>query len=94
MEYKVKQYGLLLCLPILYLLSTGCSIIGLAIGANTESEEVYYKTVESNSSEFKSLELVEGDSLTIFTNNGDSLDGVFIKYQTFHIFCSSTKADA
>ncbi len=77
----MKRYRLLLCLLILYLLSTGCSIIGLAIGANTETEEVYYKTVESNSPEFKSLELAEGDSIKIVTNDGDSLSGIFIQYQ-------------
>lgn len=67
------------------LISTGCSVIGLTIGANAESEEIYYKTVERNNPNFKSTKVVEGDSITVHINLGDSISGVYTKDENYSI---------
>lgn len=81
----MKYLTLIICLFTILLLSTGCSVIGLAVGANTESKEYYYKRIESNSPEFRSLELNKGDILFIFLTNGERLDGIFMQYESLSI---------
>ena len=81
----MKQLLLIMSLILIIISSTGCSIIGIAIGDNIDSKEVYYKKIESDSTKFESLELVKGDSIKIVSTDGDTLAGIFIQYQTLSV---------
>jgi len=81
----MKQLLLIMSLILIIISSTGCSMIGLAIGGNIDTKEAYDKKIESDSTKFESLELVEGDSIKIVSTDGDTLAGIFIQYQTLSV---------
>ena len=74
----MKYLTLLICFFTTSLLSTGCcTIIGGAIGKNTETVEIHYKKIEM--SEYSKIE--KGTNLKIILAKGDSLKGDFIEFK-------------
>lgn len=90
----MKRYRLLLCLPILYLLSTGCSVIGLAIGVNTDTYNINYEEEEIEDSDFFKSEypqIEKGNDLKIILINGRTLEVDFVEFKRLSLIEYSRK---
>ena len=74
----MKRYRLLFCLPILYLLSTGCMVMGRIIGEDIESDEIYYKDTKIDLQNFELSSISDEATLKILKSNGDTLMGNFM----------------
>ena len=78
----MKYLTLLICLFTTSLLSTGCSIIGGAIGENTGTAETLCQKIDMDKLDFSHSEypkIEKGTNLKIMLTNGDSLKGDFIE---------------
>ena len=84
----MKYLTLFIFLLATSLLSIGCSIIGGAIGENTETVEILYKNIDMEILDFSRSEyfkIEKGINLKIMLINGDSLKGDFIEFKKLSI---------
>ena len=80
----MKYLTIFIFLFVTSLLSTGCSIIGGAIGENIETVEILYKNIDMEKFDFSRSEhykIEKGTNLKILLTNGDSLKGEFIEFK-------------